>query len=29
MREIMIKDTVKRLPEVLAELRKELAALNK
>ena len=29
MREIMIKDTVKRLPEVLAELRKELAVLNK
>ena len=29
MREIMIKDTVKRLPEVLAEIRKELAALNK
>ena len=29
MREIMLEDTVKRLPEVLSELRKELTALSK
>ena len=29
MREIMLEDTVKRLPEVLAELRKELSLLQK
>jgi Dynamin family len=29
MREIMLQDTVKRLPEVIAELRKELSSLTK
>lgn len=29
MREIMLQDTVKRLPEVIAELKKELSALQK